>query len=90
MIFVNNAKYIHFQPIFPTSSCPFTLHVETIQNMNQILLILLQIVVKLFVRNRIFGISYNLRKYLRYKHVLKLFAVIRSHLRSVTALNPLN
>ena len=68
MILVSDAKYIHFLPIFPTSSNPFTLHVEVIHKMNWILLISLLIFVgRNFFSNRKIGISYNLNKYMQYK-----------------------
>ena len=37
MILVNNAKYIHFQPIFSTSMSPFTLQVQAIHKINRTL-----------------------------------------------------
>ena len=67
VILISKAKYIPFLPIFPTSSSPFTLHVEAIHKVNWILLISQQMFVKLFFSNRIIGISYNLNKYIQYK-----------------------
>ena len=60
------AKYIHFQPIFPTSSSSFPLQVQAIHKINRILLTLLQILIKSFVSNILTEISHNLNKYVQY------------------------
>ena len=86
MIFVNDAKYVHFF-LF---ELPPTLSHWTIHKINRILLISLQILTKTSVSNIINDLSYNLNKYIFYKHVWKLFEVGRLHQHTVTALYRLN
>ena len=86
MIFVNDAKYVHFF-LF---ELPPTLSHWTIHTINRILLISLQILTKTSVSNIINDLSYNLNKYILYKHVWKLFEVGRLHQHTVTALYRLN
>ena len=62
---VNDAKYIQFLPTFST----FTLQVWATHKITQVLFILLQMLVMLFVSIIIIDISYNLNKYLHYKHI---------------------
>ena len=50
------------------------------------LLISLQFLVKLFVNNIIIVLSYNLNKYIQYKHVWKLFEVGCLHQHTIVAL----
>ena len=69
MILVNDAKYINFYPTLQLPLCnPFTLQVKTIHEINQILLNLLQILIKSFVSNVIIELAYNLSQYIQYKH----------------------
>ena len=57
-----------------------------IHKINRILLILLQTLVKSFVSNKIIDLSYNLSKYIKYKHVWKLFKVGCLHQYIIIAL----
>ena len=61
IILVNDAKYIHFSPIFSTSQA--LSHLD-FHKFNRILLFSLQILVKSFVNNLIIDISYNVNKFL--------------------------
>lgn len=58
MIFVNDAKHIHLVPILLTCLIPITSRVWAFCKIIQILLTLLQIIVTLFVSNRIIDILY--------------------------------
>ena len=42
--------------------------------------------VRLFASNIIIGLSYNLNKYIQYKHIWKLFEVSRVHQHTVITL----
>ena len=68
----------------------FTLHVEASHKINRILLISLQILVKLFLINRIASISYisYLSKYIQYKQLFFLWwlVVTSTHCNRLTSL----
>ena len=67
VIFVNDAKYIHFYPAFqlPRNRA---FHLASINHkINQILLIPLLILTKTFLSNIIIDLSYNLSKYIQFE-----------------------
>ena len=85
IILVNEAKYIHLLPIFRTlqsfSQCKLN---QTIHKFIPILLILLQMLVKLFFSNRIIDILYNLKSICNAKYVLKHFELVCFHIVQLT------
>ena len=68
-------------PNFSTSSNPFTLQVQTIHKINQILIISLQILAKMFASYIIIDLSYNLSNYIQFEvfeNCLKCIAYINT------------
>ena len=85
VILIIDAKFIHFYPTFQIPPTLSPCKDKAIHKINRILLVSLQILVKSFVSNIMIDLSYNLCKYIQYKHVWKLFEAGCLHQRNLIA-----
>ena len=85
VILIIDAKYIHFYPTFQIPPILSHCKDKAIHKINRILLVSLQILVKSFVSNIMIDLSYNLCKYIQYKHVWKVFEAGCLHQRNLIA-----
>ena len=85
VILIIDAKFIHFYPTFQIPPTLSPCKDKAIHKINRILLVSLQILVKSFVSNIMIDLSYNLCKYIQYKHVWKVFEAGCLHQRNLIA-----